>query len=674
LSLQANAIFAGETPNAVKRGEALPWSLIAAGLAAMAALYFSADRFVGLPVLGVVMVLSRFTTRRLPRSFIITYGSRAVILAVLLTLINQTDVQDVTVWYLKQADTNLAGYALAADIVLRAWERRGAAGAREGLGVVVLMTALLFAAATNTYERLHIQLITPIYAIFLLLSFRCFALMTQPAGSRHAVRGGLVALRAIVVLFTLGFAFGAVYAVTRYEYQVTSWAMQFVRQRHEAQHEIGFAASAHLSTIFNPEPVNARVLLVEGQLPDPHLRVAALDTYAHEQWLPGTQNFSPFSTSAGQLADASAHRLRFTRMADTADLLAVPLQTEALTCEDPLEEDESGTLRDTRSGSESPYAVLASPSPVFQGPLAVSPDAPLRQELLSIPPEIDPRVLELAKRVAGEGKLAIRVMRLQEYLRSHYRYSLSFSPQGEPLNDFILHHRAAHCQYFASAIVMMARAIGVPARYVGGFYAHEPYADGELVVRQRDAHAWAECWLDGTGWITVDATPAGGRPDGRFADPPTWKRWWEKLRDLPGQIRDWLEANKSLLMKLAGLGAIIWTVVWLARWLIRRPRRVKTATSAYSGASAQLLELAKRYERWLKQRGTPCPPEATWRSQLTMLDDEQSRLLQMFVRTYDRARFGADTEDSSASACELLDRIERGDNVPSTARPDQEIV
>ena len=486
MSRSTSTIFSRKASPAINNGEALPWTLIGAALAAMAAAYFSSDRFVGLPALALLLVFSRFSSWRLPRHFLISYGLRAVILSVVLTLINQTDVQDSTVWYLKQGDTNLASYALAADIVLRAWQKRPAKAAREGLGVVVLMTALLFAAATNTYDRLYIQLITPIYAVMLILSFRSFALMQQSARFAYSQRPGLVFLRGIAIVLTLAFAGAGVYAVTRYEYQVTNWAMQFVRQHHSEHHDIGFAASPRLSTVFNPDPSISRVLLIDGVISEPHLRAAAFDTFQNAQWSPPASDrlFGPISTG-NDLPIASAHLLKFARLGDTADFILAPLTSAQINSNDPLEQDNSGTVRDTHSGSSEPFDLLESSSPKFQGLLSVKPDAKTRGRLLAIGAEIDPRVVDLARKVAGTGERWTQVLRLQEYLRSHHAYALSFQPQGEPLSDFILNDRAAHCQYFASAMAIMARAIGVPARFVAGFYAHEPYGNGQTVVRLR---------------------------------------------------------------------------------------------------------------------------------------------------------------------------------------------
>jgi protein-glutamine gamma-glutamyltransferase len=73
--------------------------------------------------------------------------------------------------------------------------------------------------------------------------------------------------------------------------------------------------------------------------------------------------------------------------------------------------------------------------------------------------------------------------------------------------------RAGHCEYFASAMTVMLRALGIPARYVNGFQTGE-YNDvgGDFIVRASDAHSWVEVYFPGYGWLEFDPTPAGAVP------------------------------------------------------------------------------------------------------------------------------------------------------------------
>ena len=89
-----------------------------------------------------------------------------------------------------------------------------------------------------------------------------------------------------------------------------------------------------------------------------------------------------------------------------------------------------------------------------------------------------------------------------------FSYSLTPPPLGsDPIDDFLFVTRTGFCGHYASAFVDMMRAAGVPARVVTGYLGGQwtPY-DRTLIVRQSDAHAWAEVWLDGRGWTRVDPT------------------------------------------------------------------------------------------------------------------------------------------------------------------------
>lgn len=144
-------------------------------------------------------------------------------------------------------------------------------------------------------------------------------------------------------------------------------------------------------------------------------------------------------------------------------------------------------------------------------PLSLEPlSARARRHELELPAGTNPRTRALAQELRGKaGSAAGFVRAALEYLRTGgFRYSLTPPPLGpNPVDEFLFDTRTGFCGHYASAFVDLMRAGGVPARVVTGYLGGEwnPY-DHELIVRQSDAHAWAEVWLPGSGWTRVDPT------------------------------------------------------------------------------------------------------------------------------------------------------------------------
>lgn len=136
-----------------------------------------------------------------------------------------------------------------------------------------------------------------------------------------------------------------------------------------------------------------------------------------------------------------------------------------------------------------------------------------RSLLLQIPPDIQSQIGELSRTLcASRPTAAAKAGAVSRYLRANFRYSLTEAPprsRVDPIIGFLRSKHAAHCEYFATATVLLLRASGVPARYVTGYVTSE-YSDEEAywLARNRDAHAWVEAYDDITGnWFPVESTP-----------------------------------------------------------------------------------------------------------------------------------------------------------------------
>jgi transglutaminase-like putative cysteine protease len=141
------------------------------------------------------------------------------------------------------------------------------------------------------------------------------------------------------------------------------------------------------------------------------------------------------------------------------------------------------------------------------------------QNALQLPPGYNPRTLELATelrrsvpgaQVSRSADAALVQAVLQRFRQQNYSYTLEPPPLGRnSVDDFLFDTRAGYCEHYASAFVVLMRALDIPARVVTGYQGGEfNPIDGFLTVRQADAHAWAEVWLEGRGWVRVDPTAA----------------------------------------------------------------------------------------------------------------------------------------------------------------------
>ena len=124
------------------------------------------------------------------------------------------------------------------------------------------------------------------------------------------------------------------------------------------------------------------------------------------------------------------------------------------------------------------------------------------------------QVADLAHHVSQDATTPFgRTMAIQQHLLENYRYSLEADTAtlSHPLEEFLFTRKTGYCEHYATAMVVMLRTIGIPARLVTGFLATEwnEYG-GYFTVRQRDAHAWVEVYFPHSGWITMDPTPAVG--------------------------------------------------------------------------------------------------------------------------------------------------------------------
>jgi transglutaminase-like putative cysteine protease len=322
---------------------------------------------------------------------------------------------------------------------------------------------------------------------------------------------------------------------------------------------------------------------------------------------------------------------------------------------------------------------------------ALSSDA--RQRCLQLH-QLDPRVRELAEKVTARA--------IENHLRSSYGYTLNLPDHQttDPIAYFLFERRKGHCEYFASAMAVMLRAIGIPARMVNGFQSgtFNPISN-QYVIRASDAHSWVEAYLESRGWTTFDPTPAdpSARPNellARFslwtdAADTFWQDWVlrydqgrqlilaSQLQNSSRQLRmgwieswsrsavqwksrlgDWSAAHGSALGLMIALLAVLVLAgprVLRSLHMSHRVRRVREGQASAGDATV----LYERMLDLLRHRGFQKPAWFTPREFAASLPAETGILVDQFTAAYNDLRFGGKL-DAAPRLTLLLEELETG--------------
>lgn len=165
------------------------------------------------------------------------------------------------------------------------------------------------------------------------------------------------------------------------------------------------------------------------------------------------------------------------------------------------------------SSSRIEYSVVSRSNQVLPTDLGSEPSRypeSFTRHFLQTPAQSD-RIAVLADEITHTQRATYgKAGAIQSFLTHNFRYSLDapLTGQDRPLEEFLFTRKTGYCEHYATAMVMMLRTVGIPARLVTGFLATEWNEYGHYyVVRQQDAHAWVEVHLPHSGWITMDPTP-----------------------------------------------------------------------------------------------------------------------------------------------------------------------
>jgi hypothetical protein len=203
---------------------------------------------------------------------------------------------------------------------------------------------------------------------------------------------------------------------------------------------------------------------------------------------------------------------------------------------------------------------------------------------------------------------------LVRWLRSDvftYTLEMPVVDSRRPVVDFVLEARHGHCEYFASALTLMLRALGHPARIVRGFRGGDFLERrGVWVVRGSNYHAWTEMYFDGPGWVALDATP----PDERASDAVTRTRAADETVEDGGDDPGWLARLLGLdPERVARIAETIRDL--LERFVLSPLRFLFGSDGGFLGLVLLILLLARlqhrrRAEAWRREAGARTRREA----------------------------------------------------------------
>ncbi len=195
-----------------------------------------------------------------------------------------------------------------------------------------------------------------------------------------------------------------------------------------------------------------------------------------------------------------------------------------------------------------------------------------------LPADVPGRVRDLAAEIAAPHPTAYAQAQAIETFLRQYPYSLDvpLPPAGrDPIDFFLFDLQEGYCDYYASAMVVLARSAGLPARLATGFLPQPPDAAGVQTVAQLNAHSWAEIYLAGYGWIEFEPTapfasgqqdapiPTGGDAPPAFAGVPE--------PGPPPPIPAPAPAGPGPWTALAGAGLALGAALSFWLWRRRRP-------------------------------------------------------------------------------------------------------
>jgi len=312
------------------------------------------------------------------------------------------------------------------------------------------------------------------------------------------------------------------------------------------------------------------------------------------------------------------------------------------------------------------------------------------QQALDLPQGFNPRTIEFAANVRNNADSEIDMVNtvIKFFRQENFRYTLEPPMLGtHAVDEFLFDSRAGFCEHYAGAFVVLMRVMGIPARVVTGYQGGEiTPADGFMEVRQSDAHAWAEVWLQGRGWIRIDPTAAvapdriemnlrsviprqtlGGliTLDGaKYSWFTSWRQNWDAVTNAWNQwVLNYTPERQKNLIQSLGFDHVDWRTLIVLMFaagiaimaivvlpLVMNRSKAEPVEALYRALSKQLArygcerkihEGPRAYGIRLTAADSPLPPE-------------KKAAVARFLEYYEAARYGSADIASPASVISTL--------------------
>ncbi|HEX5692024.1 MAG TPA: transglutaminase domain-containing protein, partial [Roseiflexaceae bacterium] len=324
--------------------------------------------------------------------------------------------------------------------------------------------------------------------------------------------------------------------------------------------------------------------------------------------------------------------------------ISIPVNVERL----PNGDQAALTEPEENDATPNDYWVLSRPQELAAPPPEQEP--PDMSMYLALPQSLPPQIGETARaQTSGMTSQYEQALALEQFLRElPYSYQVQPLPGGgDAVYQFLFEMRQGYCTYYASAMAVMARSLGIPARVATGFATGAfDKASGAYIIREADAHAWPELYI-GNRWLAFEPTPVRPLPGRASTEEP------QVIASAPQPEPANLRGPLIWLAALVCLG-LLSSAGW---WLARRPRKAPL-----------VIQVQEDLERHGARAGVPWPSGATLHEYGALLEsrlDGANGALRELIELVEQVRYGRrelrepDERRLRASRAAVLERLRR---------------